>query len=69
MVGNARHVPMLAFHRDFFAGVQKWIKSLRLKKIAWNETRTVDSVLVVVAVVVVVLVVSQFDFFGGNFYP
>ena len=24
MVGNARHVPMLAFHRNSFSGVQKW---------------------------------------------
>ena len=65
VVGNARHVPMLAFHRDFFAGVQKWTKCLRLEgsMIAWNDTRTVDSV--------VVVVVSQFFvfFLGGNFYP
>lgn len=24
VVGNARHVPMLAFHGDSFSGVQKW---------------------------------------------
>lgn len=42
VVGNARHVPMLASHRDSFSGVQKWRRhqSIRYHLVvhgSWND--------------------------------